>query len=165
MYINLQRNICFLFSETSPHCTLNISSSLYLLRNCQYHGQNFRRTLDAPNYTGAKERFYNSNFRVLLIMQFHKVLTTLPPWKIIQLGYELSVKQNLLTRDILSSKKVTNTKQTWIVESFEQYFKLFVASQFGTLFHHEYSTNKSKRTKGYSIRFDYFPLQISGNSG
>ena len=27
MYINLRQNICFLFSETSPHFALNISSS------------------------------------------------------------------------------------------------------------------------------------------
>jgi len=27
MYINLQRNIRFLFSETSPHSALNISTS------------------------------------------------------------------------------------------------------------------------------------------
>jgi len=29
-------------------------------------------------------------------------------------------------RDVLSSEKVTNTKQTWIVQSYEQYFKLCV---------------------------------------
>jgi hypothetical protein len=52
----------------------------------------------------------------------------------------------------------------WIVQSFEQYFKLFLISHCGTLFQHEYSRTKSKGTIGYSIRFDYFSVQISGNS-
>ena len=44
---------------------------------------NLRRTVVAPNYPGANKRFYNSNFRVLLIMQFNKLLITISPRKIV----------------------------------------------------------------------------------
>jgi hypothetical protein len=60
-------------------------TSLFLLRTFQYYGPNLRRTALAPNYPGKIERFYNNNFRVLLILQFNKVLITLSPGKRIAL--------------------------------------------------------------------------------
>jgi len=36
MYINLQRNICFLFGETSPHCALNISTSQQFITSTKF---------------------------------------------------------------------------------------------------------------------------------
>jgi len=36
MYINLQRNICFLFSETSPHSELNTSTSEQFIPSTKY---------------------------------------------------------------------------------------------------------------------------------
>jgi len=38
----------------------------------------------------------------------------------------------LTVRDVLSSAKVTNAKQTWTVQNYEQYFKLCVISHCGT---------------------------------
>jgi len=65
------------------------------------------------NYLEANFRFSHINFHVLLIMQFNKVLITLHHTHLETCVKELSVMLNLLTiRDILSSEKVTNNKQT-----------------------------------------------------
>jgi hypothetical protein len=72
----------------------------------------------APNYLKAKFRFQNTNFHVLLIMQFNKVLIISSPYTIVTYFKELSVIQKLLIfRAIPSSVKVTNTKQMWIVKT------------------------------------------------
>ena len=50
-----------------------------------------RLTLVAPNYPESNTRFYNTNFRVLLIMQFNKVLITLSPTKSTNTTFSSSV--------------------------------------------------------------------------
>jgi hypothetical protein len=92
-------------------------SSLFVLRIFQYQGTNLRLTVVAPNYSETNYQFYNTNFRVLLIMQYNKVLILLSPTKNTYTT-EFSVLQDLLSlRGRLSSEKLTNTYQTWIVQS------------------------------------------------
>jgi hypothetical protein len=59
---------------------------------------------------------------------------------------------------------MTNTKLTWIVQIFEQYFKLCFTFHRRTLFPHECRKTKTKWTVGDSFRFDDFPIQNGGNS-
>ena len=67
-------------------------------------------------------------------------------------------------RDTPRSQKVTYTEHTSNFQSFEQYFKLGVTSNWATLFQHEYTRTKTKGTAGDAFRFDDFPLQNGGNS-
>ena len=79
IYINLQRNICFLFSETSPHPALNISTSEQFIAYIKFPISWAKLTpyIGCPKLSRTNKRFYNSNFRDLLIMQFNKLLITL----------------------------------------------------------------------------------------
>jgi hypothetical protein len=74
--------------------------------------------------------------------------------------------QNLLTLGcILSSGKVTSTKQTRIFQTFEQDFKLRFTSHCGTLTQHESTRTKTKGTFRGSFRFDDFPFKDGRNCG
>jgi len=53
MYINLQRNICFLFGETSPHCELNISTSQQFIPSTKFPISCAKRT----PYSGCPKLF------------------------------------------------------------------------------------------------------------
>jgi hypothetical protein len=103
-------------------------SCLFILRSFQYYGTNLRRKLVAPNYPRKNERFYNNKFRDLLIMQFNKVLITLSPWKRVALrwGAQCQAEPTNTQRYTEHSEKVTNSKQTWTVQSFGQYLNNFV---------------------------------------
>jgi Golgi nucleoside diphosphatase len=64
--------------------------------------------------------------------------------------------------DILSSEKVTNTKQTWTIQSFEQYFKPCVTSHWGTLFHMNTEKPKLKGLSEIRFRSMVFLLRMAG---
>lgn len=67
----------------------------------------------APLHPEANERFYNTIFRILLLMKFNKVSITLSPLQTLTLGQGAQCHaENPDTRFILRSEKVTNNKQT-----------------------------------------------------
>jgi hypothetical protein len=147
MCVMWQWNICSMFSKIPKH------SLSFVLRSFQYRSTNLRRTVEATDYPEANERFHNTNFSVLLIMQFNKVLITPTPHTIPHNGKKLSVTQNLASlRHILSSGKATYTKQSWTVQSFS------VTSHCGTLFPYEHKRIRTKGTVGESLQFYDFPL-------
>jgi len=85
-------------------------SSFVVPRIFQYYDSKLRYSVVPSYYPETNSRFSNTNFRVLLIMHFNKVLIILSPTKIQHYVKELSVTQNLLSlRDIPSGEKVTNT--------------------------------------------------------
>ena len=77
-----------MFGKISQNCEIiNGTNGQFLLylRNFQYHGSKLYCTAVAPNYPETNSRFQNNNFRVLLIMQFHKLLISISRYKIVAL--------------------------------------------------------------------------------
>jgi hypothetical protein len=54
-----------------------------LYESFQYHNPNLSPNVVAGSYTEYRDRFYNTNFRVLLIKQFNRVLISSPQWNIV----------------------------------------------------------------------------------
>jgi hypothetical protein len=117
-----------------------------------------------PNYPEAKFRFQNTNFPVLLIIQFNKVLIISSPHTRVTYGTELSVIQKLLMfRAVVSSVKVTNTKQMWIVQASNNILNS-VFSHWVTVFQHEYRRTKTEWIVGNAILFYYYSPQNGRNT-